>query len=130
MQLLYYMMQELSRNTNERIVLVSNYTETLDIFERLCRALNTRYVRLDGSVTVKKRQTLVDRFNDQNQNYFAFLLSSKAGGCGLNLIGGSRLVLFDPSWNPADDKQAAARIWRDVSKNFYHTYTLNVANPL
>lgn len=39
------------------------------------------------------------------QDEFAFLLSSKAGGCGLNLIGGNRLVLFDPDWNPANDKQ-------------------------
>lgn len=39
------------------------------------------------------------------QDEFVFLLSSKAGGCGLNLIGGNRLVLFDPDWNPANDKQ-------------------------
>lgn len=42
---------------------------------------------------------------DSKQDQFAFLLSSKAGGCGLNLIGGNRLVLFDPDWNPANDKQ-------------------------
>lgn len=42
-----------------------------------------------------------------SQNEFAFLLSSKAGGCGLNLIGGNRLVLFDPDWNPATDKQVS-----------------------
>lgn len=41
---------------------------------------------------------------------FVFLLSSKAGGCGLNLIGANRLILFDPDWNPAVDKQAAARV--------------------
>lgn len=41
------------------------------------------------------------------QDEFAFLLSSKAGGCGLNLIGGNRLVLFDPDWNPANDKQVS-----------------------
>lgn len=43
------------------------------------------------------------------QDEFAFLLSSKAGGCGLNLIGGNRLVLFDPDWNPANDKQVNIR---------------------
>lgn len=41
------------------------------------------------------------------QDEFVFLLSSKAGGCGLNLIGGNRLVLFDPDWNPANDKQVS-----------------------
>lgn len=42
------------------------------------------------------------------QDEFVFLLSSKAGGCGLNLIGGNRLVLFDPDWNPANDKQVTS----------------------
>ena len=55
-------------------------------------------------------------------NYFAFLLSSKAGGCGLNLIGGSRLVMFDLDWNPATDKQAAARCWRDGQRYQCYTY--------
>jgi DNA repair and recombination RAD54-like protein len=41
------------------------------------------------------------------------MLSSKAGGCGLNLIGANRLVMFDPDWNPANDDQAMARVWRD-----------------
>lgn len=47
----------------------------------------------------------MDEFNDPSSSLIAFLLSSKAGGCGLNLIGGNRLVLFDPDWNPAVDKQ-------------------------
>ena len=45
------------------------------------------------------------------QDQFVFLLSSKAGGCGLNLIGGNRLVLFDPDWNPANDKQVMFYGW-------------------
>ncbi|RHY03848.1 hypothetical protein DYB25_001057, partial [Aphanomyces astaci] len=71
---------------------------------------------LDGSTSAKKRKNLVDVFNDPKSNSFAFLLSSKAGGCGINLIGANRLVLFDPDWNPATDKQAAARIWREGQK--------------
>ena len=54
------------------------------------------FVRLDGSTSINKRQKLVKKFNDPQDNQFVFLLSSKAGGCGLNLIGGNRLVLFDP----------------------------------
>lgn len=41
----------------------------------------------------------MDQFNDRSRDEFVFLLSSKAGGCGLNLIGGNRLILFDPDWN-------------------------------
>ena len=53
-------------------------------------------LRLDGTMTIQKRQKLVDQFNDPEGDEFVFLLSSKAGGCGLNLIGANRLILFDP----------------------------------
>lgn len=72
-----------------------------------------QFVRLDGSMTAKKRMKIVDQFNDPNSQDFLFMLSSKAGGCGLNLIGANRLVMFDPDWNPANDEQAMARVWRD-----------------
>ena len=78
--------------------------KTLDVIATLCRECRYPYVRLDGGTGVKKRQKLVNRFNGK-EDIFVFLLSSKAGGCGLNLIGGSRLILFDPDWNPATDKQ-------------------------
>lgn len=73
-------------------------------------------LRLDGTMTINKRQKLVDRFNNPDGSEFVFLLSSKAGGCGLNLIGANRLILFDPDWNPAADQQALARVWRDGQK--------------
>ena len=81
-----------------QVVLVSNYTQTLDLFERLCGLRNYGYVRLDGSMTIKKRAKVVDQFNDPTSGQFIFMLSSKAGGCGLNLIGANRLVMFDPDW--------------------------------
>ncbi len=52
-----------------------------------------------------------------------FLLSSKAGGCGLNLIGGNRLVLFDPDWNPANDKQVIAWV-KFLMKNWEVSYKI------
>lgn len=54
-------------------------------------------LRLDGTTTLKKRAKMVQQFN-QEPGQFVFLLSSKAGGCGINLIGGNRLILFDPDW--------------------------------
>lgn len=71
----------------------------------LLGALQYPCLRLDGTTSLNKRQKLVVAFNDLSQKQFVFLLSSKAGGCGLNLVGGNRLVLFDPDWNPANDKQ-------------------------
>jgi len=86
-------------------------------------------------MSIIKRQKLVDQFNDPEGKEFIFLLSSKAGGCGINLIGANRLILFDPGmmigafqsfsiyslgngtdWNPAADQQALARVWRDGQK--------------
>ncbi|XP_041358558.1 DNA repair and recombination protein RAD54-like [Gigantopelta aegis] len=110
--------------TNDKVVLVSNYTQTLDLFEKLCRQRNYKYVRLDGSMTIKKRSKVVERFNDPTTDDFIFMLSSKAGGCGLNLIGANRLVMFDPDWNPANDEQAMARCWRDGQKKQCYIYRL------
>lgn len=107
-------LHQIRTQTTDKIVLISNYTQTLDLFEKLCR--NKKYVgsydcvaaqpsywcarygyfRLDGTMSIPKRQKLVDQFNDPNGSEFIFLLSSKAGGCGINLVGANRLILFDP----------------------------------
>ncbi|GAB2217617.1 hypothetical protein Drorol1_Dr00000817 [Drosera rotundifolia] len=122
MQVLARLLAHLRQKTDDRIVLVSNYTQTLDLFAQLCRERRYPFLRLDGSTSISKRQKLVNSFNDPSKDEFAFLLSSKAGGCGLNLIGGNRLILFDPDWNPANDKQAAARVWRDGQKKRVYIY--------
>ncbi|ORY58816.1 DNA repair protein rhp54 [Pseudomassariella vexata] len=122
MQVLDRMLARIRQDTNDKIVLISNYTQTLDLFERLCRSRTYGCLRLDGTMNVSKRQKLVDKFNDPDGDEFVFLLSSKAGGCGLNLIGANRLVLFDPDWNPAADQQALARVWRDGQKKDCFVY--------
>ncbi|RAH74793.1 uncharacterized protein BO66DRAFT_416968 [Aspergillus aculeatinus CBS 121060] len=122
MMVLDRMLARIRQDTNDKIVLISNYTQTLDLFEKLCRSRGYGSLRLDGTMTVNKRQKLVDKFNNPDGEEFVFLLSSKAGGCGLNLIGANRLVLFDPDWNPAADQQALARVWRDGQKKDCFVY--------
>ncbi|CAG8972861.1 hypothetical protein HYALB_00001280 [Hymenoscyphus albidus] len=122
MQVLDRMLARIRQDTNDKIVLISNYTQTLDMFDKLCRHRGYGSLRLDGTMNVTKRQKLVDKFNDPEGSEFVFLLSSKAGGCGLNLIGANRLVLFDPDWNPAADQQALARVWRDGQKKDCFVY--------
>ncbi|XP_953973.1 recombinational repair (RAD54) protein [Theileria annulata] len=119
---LFRLLYQIRKNSNDRVVIISNYTQTLDLFERLCKECSYPFERLDGGTSIKKRHKLVTTFNDPNSNSFVFLLSSKAGGCGINLIGANRLVLFDPDWNPANDKQALARVWRDGQTKVCYIY--------
>ncbi|CAO2652619.1 Nn.00g009020.m01.CDS01 [Neocucurbitaria sp. VM-36] len=117
LRLLDSLVHRIYTTTEEKIVIVSNYTTTLDMIERLLVSLSYTYLRLDGSTPASKRQALVEKFNKSPKTTsFAFLLSAKSGGVGLNLIGASRIVLFDIDWNPATDLQAMARIHRDGQK--------------
>ncbi|KAJ6659422.1 hypothetical protein lerEdw1_018656 [Lerista edwardsae] len=124
MLVLDYILAVTRSTSDDKVVLVSNYTQTLDLFEKLCRARRYLYVRLDGTMSIKKRAKVVERFNSPSNPEFIFMLSSKAGGCGLNLIGANRLVMFDPDWNPANDEQAMARVWRDGQKKTCYIYRL------
>ncbi|KAM5280819.1 DNA repair and recombination protein RAD54B [Ctenodactylus gundi] len=108
----------------EKVVLVSNYTQTLNILQEVCKRSGYAYVRLDGQTPVSQRQHIVDGFNRKYSSDFIFLLSSKAGGVGLNLIGGSHVILYDIDWNPATDIQAMSRVWRDGQKHPVHIYRL------
>ncbi|KAL3471451.1 SNF2 family N-terminal domain-containing protein [Aspergillus californicus] len=125
------LLHHLRTSTSEKIVLVSNYTSTLTLLANLLSSLSLPFLRLDGSTPAQKRQSLVEDFNRLPQDLcFAFLLSAKAGGTGLNLIGASRLVLFDVDWNPATDIQAMARIHRDGQKHHCHIYRILLQGSL
>ncbi|XP_051813154.1 DNA repair and recombination protein RAD54B [Acanthochromis polyacanthus] len=115
---------------SDRVVVVSNYTQTLDLLQNLCVHSGYTFCRLDGQTPTNQRQRLVDGFNSPYSQNFLFLLSSKAGGVGLNLIGASHLVLYDIDWNPANDIQAMARVWRDGQKKTVHIYRLLTAGTI
>ena len=111
----------------DKVVIISNFTSTLDLVESavLKRAENMSFVRLDGSVASADRQSIVNTFNRTSAaRTFAMTLSAKAGGCGLNLVGGNRLILLDPDWNPSTDIQAMARIYRQGQKKPCYIYRL------
>jgi len=115
---------QLVHSTREKMVLVSLSTSTLDMLASLCEKYSISTCRLDGSTPPHTRQSMVDKFNSIHSDTRVFLLSSKAGGTGLNLIGASRLVLYDIDWNPATDLQAMARVWRDGQRQHCHVYRL------
>ena len=115
---------ELVNSTQEKLVLVSLSTSTLDMLDSLCDKYNISTCRLDRSTPPHTRQGMVDRLNSIQSDIRVFLLSSKAGGTRLNLSGTSRLVLYNIDWNPATDLQAMARVWRDGQKQHCHMYRL------
>jgi DNA repair and recombination protein RAD54B len=125
------LIKHLSTKTKEKIVLVSNYTSTLDLLGVHLSSLSLPFLRLDGSTPAAKRQEFVNTFNrSPASKSFAFLLSAKSGGTGLNLIGASRLVLFDVDWNPATDLQAMARIHRHGQKKPVKIYRFLTAGGM
>ncbi|KAF8863799.1 hypothetical protein BDZ45DRAFT_722216 [Acephala macrosclerotiorum] len=117
--------------TKEKIVIVSNWTSTLDLIGQHLASLNLPFSRLDGKTPQDQRHSLVRAFNAAPASKsFAFLLSAKAGGTGINLIGASRLILFDTDWNPATDLQAMARIHRHGQRRPVKIYRFLMAGGI
>lgn len=112
------------QRTGDKTVIVSVFTETLDILAVILENVGIQYLRLDGSIPTKKRQPIVDDFNSPKTPYLVLLLSNRAGGCGLNLIGANRLIMYDADWNPSNDAQAMARVWRSGQKKETYIYRL------
>jgi SNF2 family DNA or RNA helicase len=112
-------------DSGEKVLVFSQFTSMLDIFEKDLKEKDITYVRLDGST--KKRQEVVDEFNE-NPKIKVFLISLKAGGVGLNLTAASSVFLYDPWWNPMAEKQAvdrAHRIGQTKKVNIYKFITKN-----
>ncbi len=90
--------------SGERVVVVSTSTQALNIVATICNQHAWSTVRIDGATDATRRQDIVTAFNRCNVGQ-VFLLSTRAGGAGLNLIGASRLIMVDFDWNPACDLQ-------------------------
>ena len=103
---------------------MSSFTSNLDYVASLADLRDWKYFRIDGRVKNSDRQPLIDRFNSVTDCTPLFLLSSRAGGVGINLIGASRLIMLDADWNPAVDLQAMARVWREGQKKSVFIYRL------
>ena len=94
-----------------RMLIFSQWTTMLDLLEELCADLVMEYRRLDGGTAVAERQEMVDDFN-QNEDIKVFLLSTRAGGLGLNLTGADTCIFHDLDFNPQNDRQAEDRCHR------------------
>ncbi|KAJ3603798.1 hypothetical protein NHX12_028539 [Muraenolepis orangiensis] len=99
------------KDVGDRVVLFSQFTMMLDIVEILLRHLKHRYVRLDGSTPIADRIGLIDQYNN-DPDIFVFLLSTRAGGLGINLTSANAVILHDIDCNPYNDKQAEDRCHR------------------
>ncbi|XP_068560062.1 SWI/SNF-related matrix-associated actin-dependent regulator of chromatin subfamily A containing DEAD/H box 1A [Cebidichthys violaceus] len=99
------------KNKEDRVVLFSQFTMMLDIVEVLLKHLKHRYIRLDGSTPIADRIGLIDEYNT-DPDIFVFLLSTRAGGLGINLTSANVVILHDIDCNPYNDKQAEDRCHR------------------
>ncbi|XP_059177576.1 helicase ARIP4-like isoform X2 [Physella acuta] len=91
---------------------------------------NKTYFRLDGSTSAQDREKLINQFNDPESNIWVFLLSTKAGCLGINLVAANRVIVVDASWNPCHDCQAICRVYRFGQMKNSYVYRLITENTL
>ncbi|KAL3241151.1 RSC chromatin remodeling complex ATPase subunit STH1 [Nakaseomyces bracarensis] len=103
--------------TGHRVLMFFQMTQVMDIMEDFLRMRNLKYMRLDGSTKAEDRTGMLKEFNAENSEYFCFLLSTRAGGLGLNLQTADTVIIFDTDWNPHQDLQAQDRAHRIGQKN-------------
>ncbi|XP_062179632.1 probable ATP-dependent DNA helicase CHR719 isoform X2 [Phragmites australis] len=122
-ELLDRLLPKLQR-AGHRVLLFSQMTKLLDILEVYLQMYNFKYMRLDGSTKTEERGRLLADFNKKDSEYFLFLLSTRAGGLGLNLQTADTVIIFDSDWNPQMDQQAEDRAHRIGQKNEVRVFVL------
>ena len=111
MNFLGKLLSKLKRD-GSKVLIFSQFKRVLDILQDYLFLLKLPCERLDGDSAVQQRQEGIDRFNDPEQDSFAFLLSTRAGGVGITLTAADTAIIFDSDWNPQNDLQAMARCHR------------------
>lgn len=100
------------KTEGHRVLIFSQFKIMLGLLEEFLSGCGYKYERIDGSIRGNERQAAIDRFNKPGSDSFAFLLSTKAGGQGINLTAADTVIIFDSDWNPQNDVQAMARVHR------------------
>ncbi|KAM0747985.1 hypothetical protein T439DRAFT_87826 [Meredithblackwellia eburnea MCA 4105] len=113
----------------DKVLIFSLSLKVLEIVKNLMRDTSYNFECLDGSVPADERMKLVDSFNE-DPDVFCFLISTRAGGVGLNLTAANRVVIFDPNWNPSHDLQAMDRAYRFGQKRDVDVFRLIGAGTL
>lgn len=116
LQLLALMLPKL-KERGHRVLIFSQFLENLDIVEDFLDGLGLIYRRLDGRMSSLEKQKQIDEFNAKNSPTFAFLLSTRSGGVGINLASADTVIIMDPDFNPHQDLQALSRAHRIGQKN-------------
>ena len=109
--------------SGHKILLFSGYSSMLEIIEKELQKENIKYFKLTGQTKVGDRIKLVEEFNN-NDEIKVFLISLKAGGTGLNLIGADMVIHYDPWWNLSAENQATDRTYRIGQKKNVQVYKL------
>ncbi|KAJ1453700.1 SNF2 family N-terminal domain-containing protein [Pelagophyceae sp. CCMP2097] len=113
-----------------RAVVFSQFTQTLDLIEDVLRFRGYEFLRLDGSTNRVQRNVNIQAFNAPSSKVFCFLMSTRAGGLGVNLQTADTCILFDSDWNPQADLQAMARVHRIGQTKIVHIYRLVTAGTV
>ncbi|CEP63303.1 chromatin-remodeling ATPase CHD1 LALA0_S07e07074g [Lachancea lanzarotensis] len=110
------------KKDGHRVLIFSQMVRMLDILGDYLNIKGVNYQRLDGTVPSAQRRISIDHFNSPDSSDFVFLLSTRAGGLGINLMTADTVIIFDSDWNPQADLQAMARAHRIGQKNHVMVY--------
>lgn len=113
-----------------RVLIFSQFTMMLDVLEKYLEYMNMGFMRLDGQTNVTDRQDMIDDFNTAPEDYFVFLLSTRAGGLGINLTSADTVIIYDIDFNPYNDKQAEDRCHRLGQTKPVHIYKMVTENSI